>query len=164
MTGDTEAFGVLVERLRAPLVGYLVGLMGARDDAEEVAQEALLTAWERLRSLRDPARVSAWIHGIARILAAKRVAASRPVPLVDDPPARPGACAEDPEVACAASLMGAVGRLSGPHREVILRKHFGGLTGDQIARQLGIAPGTVRSRLSRAYAELRAILREHQDD
>jgi RNA polymerase sigma-70 factor (ECF subfamily) len=163
--GNTEAFGVLVDRLRAPLVAYLVGLVGGRDDAEEAAQEALLIAWERLRSLRNPARVSAWIHGIARNLAMKQAGALRPVPLADGPPPA-GDCEQEQgeQDERSASLMAAVSRLSEPHREVILRKHFGGLGGDEIARQLGVAPGTVRSRLSRAYAELRGMLVEQEDD
>ena len=62
------------------------------------------------------------------------------------------------------SLLAAVGRLSEPHREVVSRKHFAGQSGDRIARQLGVPPGTVRSRLSRAYAELREMLTEQESD
>ena len=56
------------------------------------------------------------------------------------------------------ALISAVSRLEEAHRDVVSRKHFGGFSGDEIAEQLGVAPGTVRSRLSRAYARLRRMV------
>ena len=159
--GDAKAFGILVERLRAPLTGYLGGLLGRRgDDVEELAQETFLVAWQKLRSLRDPARLTSWIYRIAHNLATKQARALRPVPLGDDPPAPAG---ENPHDQRLVSLVAAVARLSPPHREVVLRKHFAGDSGETIARDLGVAAGTVWSRLSRAYAELRTMLAEHDD-
>jgi len=153
--GDANAFGVLVDRFRCALIGYLAGLLGTRDDAEELAQETFLRAWREAPGLREPATVGAWLHRIAHNLAMSHVRRPRPVPLVVDPPGPdPAAGEEDRTVA----LLAAVGRLSGPHREVIGRKHFGQCTVDEIAVQLGIPAGTVRSRLSRAYCELRGLL------
>ena len=157
--GDTRAFGALVDRLRAGLIGYMAGLLGTRDDAEELAQETFLIAWQKLDGLREPARVAGWIYRIAHNLAMKQPKVVRTVPLADDPPAGDGQSPEDRRLV---SLLAAVARLSGPHREVIARKHFAGQRGDQIAQQLGIPPGTVRSRLSRAYGELREMLTEQE--
>jgi len=159
--GDSQAFGVLVERLRAGLIGYVTGLLGQRDDAEEVAQEAFLVAWQKIVGLREPARVCAWVYQIAHNLAKKPVKVVQTVPLTDEPPAAGHETESDQRTV---SLLAAVGRLSEPHREVISRKHFAGQSGDQIARQLEIPPGTVRSRLSRAYAELREMLQEQGKD
>jgi RNA polymerase sigma-70 factor (ECF subfamily) len=159
MAGDKSAFAALVERLRGPLIGFVTGLVGRRDDAEELAQEALLVAWQKLPGLREPAHVGGWIYRIAERLALAHVRRPRMVPLDADPPAR--ACDDDARAdadAALVALLAAVTRLSEPHREVIARKHFAGASGEEIAAQLGIPPGTVRSRLSRAYAELRAIL------
>jgi len=58
----------------------------------------------------------------------------------------------------AIALLTAVNRLGEPHREVITRKYFDRLTIEEVAGQLGIPAGTVRSRLSRAYSELREML------
>ena len=156
--GDPRAFGVLVERLRAPLIGYISGLSGARDGAEELAQETFLIAWQKIDGLRIPARINAWIYRIAHNLAVKPPKEIRTQPLSEDPPARD----KPPQDPRSLALLEAVARLSEPHREVISRKHFAGYSGKDIARQLGIPMGTVRSRLSRAYAELRAMLVEQE--
>jgi RNA polymerase sigma-70 factor (ECF subfamily) len=156
--GDSRAFGILVERLRAPLIGYATGLLGRRDDAEELAQETFLIAWQKLGSLRVTARVNAWIYRIAHNLAVKRPKRIRTQPLREDPPQE----SSSPQDQHLLALLAAVARLSQPHREVISRKHFAGYSGQQIARHLGIPVGTVRSRLSRAYTELRAMLVEQE--
>lgn len=153
--GSTPSFGVLVERHRAPLVAVAAGVLRCRDEAEEVAQEALLRAWQKLRSLNDPARFGPWLRTIARNLALDRSRSPRPVPLPDDPPERSSSGDSDERIA---ELLAAVETLDEEFREVIYRKHFSQQSGRQIAEQLGIAEGTVRSRLSRAYARLRETI------
>ena len=83
--GDARAFGVLVERYRAALVGYMAGLLCAR---EEVAQEAFLRAWQETPALQDPSTFGGWLYRIARNLATSRARRPRPVTLTADPPAR----------------------------------------------------------------------------
>ena len=56
------------------------------------------------------------------------------------------------------SLVKAVGQLKEPYRDIVLRKHFSGDSGEKIAADLGVATGTVWSRLSRAYHQLREML------
>ena len=158
MDGDAQAFGILVSRLRAPLTGYLGGLLGRRgDDVEELAQETFLVAWQKLPGLRKPASVGHWIYRIAKNLAAKHRKAKRTLPLTDEPPARDE---NDVRAQRLASLVAAVGRLKEPYRDVVLRKHFSGDSGEKIAADLDVPRGTVWSRLSRAYDELRAMLSE----
>jgi RNA polymerase sigma-70 factor (ECF subfamily) len=163
--GDAPAFGALVERFRSPVIGHLIGMLETRDDAEELAQEAFLKAWQKLPSLASPEAFGAWLHRIAHNLALGHVRRPRSVPLPSDVPERgcddPGG--QKPEDNKYLPLLAAVSRLSEPHREVIARKHFGGYSGEQIALQLGISAGTVRSRLSRAYDELRGMLASDEE-
>lgn len=155
--GDAAAFGRLVERYRAPLIGYLIGLLRAREEAEELAQETFLKAWQKLDTLENLGAVGGWLHRIAYHLAMSRARRPRLVPLADDPP-QPEPDADARSI----DLLAAVAQLSEPHRDVIARKHFAGQSGQQIAAQLGVAEGTVRSRLARAYEELRLLLSEEE--
>ena len=156
MRGDSQAFGTLVQRLRAPLCGYLGGLLRRHgDDVEEIAQESFLVAWQKLATLREPASFSAWLFRIARNLASKRAQLPHGLPLTEDPAMEETAEVNEQRIT---ALMAAVSQLAQPQREVVLRKHFQGATAEQIADELGIAVGTVWSRLSRAYAELREKL------
>jgi len=56
-TGDTNAFGTLVERFQDMAVGYASGILGDPHLAEDVAQEAFINAWEKIRQLEDPEKV-----------------------------------------------------------------------------------------------------------
>ena len=159
--GDPQAFGTLVERYRAALIGYVAGLLGTRDEAEELAQETFLRAWQEIPALRDPAMVAGWLYRIAHNLAISNARRPRMVPLVHDPPERGSAVGQEDRVV---ALLAAIGRLSEPHREVIGRKYFGRCPVETIADQLGIPAGTVRSRLARAYRELRELLTEQEPE
>jgi len=158
--GSKHAFGTLVERYQAPVIGHLIGILRTRDDAEELAQDAFLTAWQKLPALEKPEAFAAWLYRIAHNLALDRARKPRSVPLPSNVPEQ--AC-DAPPVDRTTELLAAVGRLSEPHREVIARKHFAGCSGQQIADHLGISAGTVRSRLSRAYDELRAMLKGEEE-
>src|SRR5688572_10512062 len=70
--GDAAAFEALVRRhFRA---AFLVALarVGERAEAEDVCQEALVRAWERIHECRDPNRFGAWLVRIARNAALNR--------------------------------------------------------------------------------------------
>ena len=153
--GSNLSFGVLVKRHRAPLVAVAAGVLRCRDEAEEVAQEAFLRAWQKLGSLNDPASFGPWLRTIARNLALDRSRSPRPVPLPDNLPEINSGSDSDQRIT---DLLAAVETLDEEFREVIYRKHFGQQSGREIAEQLGIAEGTVRSRLSRAYARLRETI------
>ncbi len=154
--GDADAFMVLVERYRAPLIGYLYGLTGCRDQAEDFAQEVVCRAWEKMPTLRRPSRVGAWLYAIARNLG--RTAARRPQPVALTVEAV-GATNEEPCVDEWVEVHRAIAELPETYRSAVVLRHFTGLSDRETAGALGVAEGTVRSRLSRAYA----ILRERLD-
>ena len=64
--GDPEAFDRFVEHFRAKIFHYSWLMCRQREDAEEVAQETLLKAFENFEDLREPERVRPWIFQIAR--------------------------------------------------------------------------------------------------
>jgi RNA polymerase sigma-70 factor, ECF subfamily len=63
--GDFDAFDELALRYRAAVVRTAQGVVG-RDDAEDVAQDALLLAFKALPSIEDPTKFAAWLSAITR--------------------------------------------------------------------------------------------------
>jgi RNA polymerase sigma-70 factor, ECF subfamily len=149
--GDVSAFAQFVGRYRAPLISYVHGLTGRRDDAEELAQEAFCRAWEKLPSLRRADLLVSFVYRIAHNLAVSASRRPRPVTLQIDQAA--------PErTDSTVDVHRAVARLPEAHRVVVSLRHFAGLSHEEIARVLDLPAGTVRSRLSRAYDRLRPLL------
>src|SRR5436309_14932911 len=63
--GDLDAFDELATRYRAAVMRVAQAIVG-RDDAEDVAQDALLLAFKALPSIEDPTKFAAWLSAITR--------------------------------------------------------------------------------------------------
>lgn len=160
---ETVLLRSLYDEHAAALWRYAMRLTGDRTRAEDVVQETLLRAWEHPEAVghtERPAR--AWLFTVARnmIIDERRSARFRH----ESPDA--GAEHEDPgpdEVNAALDrlLIGdAMAQLSADHRAVIRRSYYLGWTTAQIAVDLQIAEGTVKSRLHYAVRALRLTLQE----
>ena len=68
-TGGAEAFRLAFERFCRPVFSFIMGLVGDRALAEDLTQETFVRAFRGLKSLRQEARLSTWIFGIARNVA-----------------------------------------------------------------------------------------------
>jgi RNA polymerase sigma-70 factor (ECF subfamily) len=140
------------------LIGYLTVLTGSRADAEEIAQDTFVQAlrhWSRIRQYDDPA---AWLHRVATRLAISR---GRRGQVAHRGLRRLGAGLEDLADVSPDSrldLDAALTRLRVDHRAVLLLHHAHDLPVAEVARVLGIAEGTVKSRLARARAALQPML------
>jgi RNA polymerase sigma-70 factor, ECF subfamily len=151
--GDVAAFVQLVERYRAPLIGYIFGLTGRREEAEELAQDAFCRVWEKLPTLKRRDRLVGLVYRIAFNSAISAARRPRLAVLVDDSPS-PAAKPADHLL----KVHRAVAQLPEPQRVIVSLRHFTGLSHEEIAEVLSIPAGTVRSRLSRAYDKLRQLL------
>lgn len=67
--GNAHAFALLFQRYKGPIRGYLAGLMGNSEEADDLTQQAFLNAWDKLLTLHDEDRFKPWIFTIARNLA-----------------------------------------------------------------------------------------------
>ena len=156
-SGDHDAFDVLARSVTARL--YAIALRILRDVhlAEDSLQDSLVDGWRDLRALRDPALFDAWM---TRILvrncyrAAKRVRAARQLSV---PTAEPSSD-HSAEVAERDRLAQAFSHLTPEHRVVVVLRYYLDWEPAEIADALGVAPGTVRSRLHYGLENLRAAL------
>jgi RNA polymerase sigma-70 factor (ECF subfamily) len=140
-------------------------LTGDSARAQDVVQETLLRAWQHPEVVGDNERSArAWLFTVARnmIIDESRSARfRREVSTPDDVGAFEGACPDEVDAALNRLLIGdALARLTPEHREVVRRSYFLGCTTAQIAAELGIADGTVKSRLHYALRALRLALSE----
>ena len=60
-----QAFVEIVARHQAMVCGIALSIVGSIAASEDVAQEAFLTAWRKIRELREPAKLRAWLRQIA---------------------------------------------------------------------------------------------------
>ena len=124
--------------------------------AEDAVQEAALVAWDRRRSLRDPETVDAWFNRILVNVCRQelRRRGRRPALMEIDA----GVDGDHGRLHDRDELTRAIGRLT-PDEQILLALRFGrDLTVPQIAADLGMAQGTVKSRLHYALEHLRAAL------
>lgn len=161
--GEREAFDELVDRWHLPIWRYVRRLVGRDTEAEEVTQEVWLRILRGILALEDPARLPAWIFTIARRAVMDRLrvryAQASLVPLEEEPAVLLGT--EEPDLGWMDEeiLEQALLELSPMEREVLVLFHLQELTLREVAEVLGIPPGTVKSRLSRARVALEQRLR-----
>jgi RNA polymerase sigma-70 factor (ECF subfamily) len=162
--GDVRAYEELVARYQG--IAYRVAWLVTRDasEAEDAVQEAFVKAYHALPRFRTGAPFRPWIVRIAANEARNRVRSSRRREgLALRAAAEPRDEAPSPEAAALAredaeALAGALGRLREPDRLVIAYRFLLELSEAEMADALGVAPGTVKSRLSRAMTRLRKEL------
>ena len=167
--GDWEAFGLLVERHRDPLVRYLARLLGDRDRGEELAQEAFVRLWLAARRYREEGRFEAYLYSIGTRLARSserrrrvrmRALFSGKVRMLpgsepfEEAEAGPRLLREE----AAAELARAVAELPLRFRAPLVLAAIEERPLEEVARLLDLPPATVKTRLFRARERLRARL------
>lgn len=164
---DPEAamMRVLYDEHAGALWRYVLRLTGDAARAEDVVQETLLRAWRHPEVTGDPDRSArGWLFTVARnlVIDDARSARSRHEkgsPDVEQVPDRAGP--DEVDTALDRLLIStALSELSEDHRAVIRRAYYQGWSTAQIAAHLGIAEGTVKSRLHYAVRALRLNLQE----
>jgi RNA polymerase sigma-70 factor (ECF subfamily) len=168
--GDHQAYGQLVRRHQRSALRVAYAICGSTTEAEDVAQEAFVKAYRALGTYRAE---SGWRPWLLRIVAnesknrvradvRRRRTASRHNVLAADVPADPQDLAVDRitnEV-----VVRALASLPDVHRDVLACRFVAGLSEAETAAVLDVAGGTVKSRQSRALAQLRAALQEELAD
>jgi RNA polymerase sigma-70 factor (ECF subfamily) len=165
--GDTAAFAALVRRHQDRVFGFILRMLDARDEALELTQDVFVKAWQALPGWRPEARFSTWLLQIARNAALDQLRRRRVVqfaPLddgIDVADTAPGPEARYASRQRQALLEHALQQIAAEHREILLLREIENLSYGELAAVLGIAEGTVKSRLARARAALLEHFRPH---
>jgi len=181
MAGEPEAFDRFIDHFRPKIFQYSWLMCRDREDAEEVAQEALLKVFENLDQLREPERVRPWVFRIAKnaCLMKRRksvFAPGRELSLDEFMPAADGSGEErrlqiadwsnlpDSEVLRAEMnhvLQEAIGELPENYRPVLLLRDVEELSTQETAQILDISEDVVKQRLHRARLAVRKKLDDY---
>jgi len=159
--GDPDLLRELHRDHAAALWSYVVRLTGDRARAEDVVQETMLRAWRSAIVDGDRGSARAWLFTVAHnlVIDEARSAHARHEWATDTPPEQVLADRVD-SLFETLLVTDALRTLSPEHLGVVVRAYYGRLTIDEIARDLEIPPGTVKSRLHYGLRALRLALQE----
>ncbi len=167
--GDKQALERLLV-LEAPTVArYAARLCHNQTDAEDVTQETLMAATRALPTFRGDAAFSTWLYAVTRSFCMRQRRRGRSVrhadvsldapegeSLAENTEPRPGAETKMAERQLARLVQNAVDGLELPYREVLHLRDVEGLTAPEVSKILGLQVATVKTRLHRARAQVRA--------
>lgn len=159
IAGSKEAFCSLYGEYKDRLYRYALYRLGDPDEAEDAVSECVLAAWKSIGSLRSAGAFGSWIFRILAACCAARIrsAISTRENLGRVYDAGPGSISPA-SPSLSVELSEALSQLKDDDREVVLLSVIGGFSSAEIAGLTGMAPGTVRSKLSRSLAKMREFL------
>jgi RNA polymerase sigma-70 factor (ECF subfamily) len=166
--GDADAAAGLVDQYGDRLLRSAFALCGNASDAQDLAQETLLQAVKSAHRCRGTSSIYTWLHGILLNVThrffrkQKRLTYMEEVPEQNAPEPAAGT-GLDTDVT-SATVLQALDALSYPHREVIVLRYFEELPVCEIAEQVKVTQGTVKSRIHYALRRLRELVSEELND
>ena len=157
-TGERRAFGELVRRHGSAVRGVLRRMGAQSAEADDVAQDAFLAAFERIAEFRGEGTFAAWVKKIAARLYLRRLQRDRKLgamtaEAVEDEPAAKRGAAD-----AAIDLEGALMALSAVERLCVTMCFGAGLSHSEAAEALNLPLGTVKSHVKRGLDKLRGRL------
>lgn len=172
--GDLAAYDQLVHQFQERIYGLCYHMTSHHEDAHDLAQDTFVKAWQALKSFKGDSSFYTWIYRIAVNTCLNHLKLRRnrtPHLSLNDLDVQPE---NDPDLVALVSdktprreanlaelqrrLNEAILKLSEDHRTVVTLHDIQGLPHDQIAKILGVNPGTVRSRLFYAHQQLQGWL------
>lgn len=176
--GDEFGFELLVKEHTGKVVGLAWRLVGNREDAEDLAQEAFLRLHRSLPDFRGDSLISTWLYRTTTRLAIDYLRRERikrrvfffrqdndapdPVELASDPLQNPGRELQSQEAM--RSLRKSLQKLSLRQQVIFTLRHYEGLPLKEIADNLGLKTGTVKAHLHRAVTQVRKDLAGYREE
>lgn len=176
--GNEAAFTQLVSRFKNPLMNFVFRYTGDRDDAEEIVQETFVKLFRNRHAYRPIAKFSTWLYTVAGNLARTALRRKKRGTVLsifrrrsDDtggdyeiPDTRYSSERDAEESFRTEMIQKALLSLEEIHREIVILSDIQELSYEEITQITGLKMGTVKSRLNRARAELRVLLKDVRDD
>jgi len=174
---EEAAFNLLVVTYERRVFALVFRMLGRRDEAEDVAQEVFVQVFKAIETFRGDSKLSTWIYRIAVNLSKNRVkynsrrhtseqddidamadraplSAAKGVSVGDV--SRPDELLEG--IQLEAIVKRAIDAIEPDFREVLILRDVEDMSYEEIASVTGLADGTVKSRIHRARAQLRALV------
>jgi RNA polymerase sigma-70 factor (ECF subfamily) len=178
LKGDQESFGELVGRYQGRLVNYLFRLLRDPEEAHDLAQEVFFKIYQALDRFDPQYKFSTWLFRVARNAAIDRIRKRRihfvsmdrrrdddgPEGTWEPPSEGRGPYANLRNVERSEAIQRAIDALPWEYRQLIVLRHYGELTYDEIATSQEMPLGTVKNKLFRARQMLQEHLRDFLSD
>lgn len=166
LSGDRDAYRLLVRRYGETLHGHALRMTNNQDEAADIVQRTLVQGYKKLHSCRDPQKVGAWLFRIVANqckdhLSARRtrdVSLSRLEGALPDP-SDPQSDAEGAEIRT--RVWKALDALTPEQKEAFVLKHVEGRSYEEIAAVMDLSVASLKMRVHRAREALRGLLREY---
>lgn len=156
--GDSRAFERIYRRHVARVHSLVRRMVGGETDADEMAQDVFVRAWERLGTFRGEAAFGTWLHRLAvNVVLNWRKSAARARHRFDDEAIADQIAGRRETGAERMDLEDAIGRLPPGARQVFVLHDVEGFRHEEIAALMGVTTGTTKAQLHRA----RMLLRGH---
>jgi RNA polymerase sigma-70 factor (ECF subfamily) len=163
LSGQREAFDVLVERHRRTVYQVCYRFVGNHEDASDLAQEVFLRAYRGLQRFRGQSSLGTWLYRIGVNVCLNHVSAKHPVsepidarPRLDD--RAPDPAAELLRAERAAQVRAAIARLPRTQRATLILRIYHELSHEEIAGVLGSSVGAVKANFFHALGNLKKLL------
>ena len=165
LSGDRDAYRLLVRRYGDMLFGHAARMVGSQDEAADLVQRALVKGFRRLGSCRDPDRVGAWLFRILSNLSKDHLRSPRRhdvslyrVPEIPEDRGDPLEATHQGELRGRLRL--AMGQLTPEQREAFLLKHVEGRSYEEMAAVLDQSVASLKMRVHRAREALQDLLED----
>ena len=155
--GDSNAFAQLYSEYAQEMYRYSVYMMGNKQDAEDVVQEAVLSAWRNIHTLNDASVFKVWLFKIltnrckTELMKRNKMPDTLPIEEYDF-------LTSGDDDTFSADLKDALRQLTPPDGQIIILSVICGFKSYELADIYNMTPSTVRSRQKRALEKLKAIL------
>ncbi len=166
LSGDRDAYRLLVRRYGETLHGHALRMTNNQDEAADIVQQTLVQGYKKLHSCRDPQKVGAWLFRIVANqckdhLSGRRTRdvslskLERALPDSSDPQSD----AEGAEIRT--RVWKALDALTPEQKEAFVLKHVEGRSYEEIAAVMDLSVASLKMRVHRAREALRGLLREY---